>query len=270
MTGVIMAFQDYSFVRGILNSPWVGLRYFRTFFTSYDCGRLIRNTLSVGFIKCILEFPFPILLALMINEVRIQSVKKTTQTISYLPYFLSSVIVVTMLQRILAPDTGMLNQIKALFGGDSSTFYLMSDKYFYQILFTMDIWKFIGWSSIIYLAAISGVDAELYEAGKIDGCGKLRQIWHITLPGISGTIGILFIMNVGSLLSTGVEQIYLLHTPGNKAVSDTLDYFVLQVGIKNGQFGYATAMGLIQGAVGLFLVAVCNSLAKKFASISLW
>ena len=270
MGGVILAFKDYSFRKGIWGSPWVGFRYFRMFFTSNDFPRLLRNTLIVGFIKCILEFPFAIILALLLNEFKNEKFKKISQTITYLPHFLSTVIIVTMLQRILAPNIGVLNQFIGKLGGDSSTFFLMEPKYFFQLLFSMDLWRNIGWDSIIYLAAISGVDAALYEAASIDGCSKLKKIWHITLPGIRGTIGLLFIMGVGGLLSSGFEQIYLLRTPGNMAVADTLDTFVLKMGLMNGQFGYATAVGLIQGVVGLILVIVCNRLSKRFTGVSLW
>ncbi|MGL4345017.1 MAG: ABC transporter permease [Cellulosilyticaceae bacterium] len=270
MTGIVLAFKDYSFKEGIWGSPWVGLRYFETFFTSYDSGRLLKNTLTVGFIKCILEFPFAIILALMLNEIRNLKFKKTVQTITYLPHFLSSVIIVTIMQRVLAPNTGVLNEVIGAMGGDSSTFFLMEVKYFFKILFSMDLWRNIGWDSIIYLAAISAVDTALYEAAEMDGCTKLKKIWHITLPSIRGTIGLLFIMGVGGLLSSGFEQIYLLRTPGNMAVADTLDTFVVRVGLAGGQFGYATAIGLIQGIVGLVLVVVCNKICKKVTEVGLW
>ncbi len=270
MAGLTLAFKDYSFKKGIWGSPWVGFRYFKMFFQSYDAVRLIKNTLTVGFIKCILEFPFAIILALMLNEVKNMKFKKLSQTITYLPHFLSSVIIVTMMQRILAPNTGVLNQIIGLFGGDSSTFFLMEADYFHELLFSMDLWRNIGWDSILYLAAISGVDPALYEAAEIDGCSKLKKMWYITLPGIRGTIGLLFIMGIGGLLSSGFEQIYLLRTPGNMSVADTLDTFVVRVGLQGGQFGYATAIGLIQGLVGLLLVVVCNKISKKMTEVSLW
>lgn len=270
MGGVILAFKDYSFRKGIWGSPWVGFRYFQMFFTSYDFPRLLRNTLIVGLIKCILEFPFAIILALLLNEFKNEKFKKISQTITYLPHFLSTVIIVTMLQRILAPNIGVLNQFIGKLGGNPGTFFLMEPKYFFQLLFSMDLWRNIGWDSIIYLAAISGVDSALYEAASIDGCTRLKKIWHITLPGIRGTIGLLFIMGVGGLLSSGFEQIYLLRTPGNMAVADTLDTFVLKMGLMNGQFGYATAVGLVQGIVGLILVILCNRLSKRFTGVSLW
>jgi putative aldouronate transport system permease protein len=270
MGGILMAFQDFNFRKGIWGSKWIGFQYFITFFTSYDFPRLLRNTLTIGVIKCIIEFPFPIILALMLNEVKNMTFKRASQTISYMPYFMSDVIVVTMMQRLLAPNIGILNSFIAALGGDPSTFFMMEAKYFYRLLFSMDIWKGIGYSSIIYLAAISGVDAELYEAAEIDGCGKIKKIWHVTLPGIAGTIGILFILSVGSLISSSYSQILLLRTPGNMSLADTLDLFVVRVGLQNGQFGYATAVGLVQGLVGLFLVVMTNRISRKYAEVSVW
>ena len=270
MAGNVLAFKEYSFKKGIWGSDFVGLRYFESFFKSYDALRLIKNTLTVGFIKCILEFPFAIILALLLNELKNMKFKKASQTITYLPHFLSSVIIVTMIQRLLAPNNGVINQIIAGLGGDGSTFFLMDAKYFLGILFSMDLWRNIGWDSIIYLAAISSVDTSLYEAAQMDGCGKLKRMWHITLPGIRGTIGLLFIMGVGGLLSSGFEQIYLLRTPGNMQLADTLDTYVVRVGLQGGQFGYATAIGLIQGLVGLVLVITTNKICKKLTEVSLW
>ena len=270
MAGNVQAFKEYSFKKGIWGSDFVGLRYFESFFKSYDALRLIKNTLTVGFIKCILEFPFAIILALLLNELKNMKFKKASQTITYLPHFLSSVIIVTMIQRLLAPNNGVINQIIAGLGGDGSTFFLMDAKYFLGILFSMDLWRNIGWDSIIYLAAISSVDTSLYEAAQMDGCGKLKRMWHITLPGIRGTIGLLFIMGVGGLLSSGFEQIYLLRTPGNMQLADTLDTYVVRVGLQGGQFGYATAIGLIQGLVGLVLVIGTNKICKKLTEVSLW
>ncbi|MDR2176554.1 MAG: ABC transporter permease subunit [Treponema sp.] len=270
MGGILMAFQDFNFRRGIWGSEWIGLRYFITFFTSYDFPRLLRNTLTIGVIKCIIEFPFPIILALMLNEVKNKGFKRVNQTISYMPYFMSDVIVVTIMQRLLAPNTGILNSLIAALGGDPSTFFMMEAKYFYQLLFSMDLWKGIGYSSIIYLAAISGVDPELYEAADIDGCGRIKKIWHITLPAIAGTIGILFILSVGGLISSSYSQILLLRTPGNMALADTLDLFVVRIGLQNGQFGYATAVGLVQGLVGLCLVVSANKISRKYAEVSVW
>lgn len=270
MAGSVLAFKDYSFKKGIWGSPWVGFDYFKTFFNSYDAPRLIKNTLTIGVIKCILEFPFAIILALLLNEIRNMKFKKVSQTITYLPHFLSSVIIVTMIQRILAPNTGVLNQAIAALGGDGSKFFMMEADYFYQILFSMDLWRNIGWDSIMYLAAISSVDLALYEAAEMDGCGKLKKMWHITLPSIRGTIGLLFIMGIGGILSSGVDQVWLLRTPGNMVLADTLDVYVVRMGLQGGQFGYATAIGLVQGLVGLVLVVVCNKICEKMTEVSLW
>ncbi|NLX82621.1 MAG: sugar ABC transporter permease [Clostridiales bacterium] len=270
MAGIVLAFKDFSFRKGIWGSPWVGFDYFKMFFNSYDAQRLIRNTLIIGFMKCVLEFPFAIILALMINELRNARFKKISQTVSYLPHFMSSVIIITMLQRMLAPNTGAINQLIGALGGDSSTFYLMEKKYFLPILFLLDLWKNMGWDSIIFLAAMSGVDPALYEASQIDGCGKLKRMWHITLPGIRSTIGVLFILGVGGLLSSGFDQIYLLRTPGNMEIADTLDVYVVRTGISGGQFGYATAIGLIQGVVGLILVMLSNKISKRITEVGIW
>ena len=270
--GNVLAFKNYSFKLGIWGSPWVEpwTKYFDKFFKSYDCWRLIKNTFRIGFLKCVLEFPFPVVLALLLNEIHSMKFKKITQTISYMPHFMSSVIIVTMIQRILAPDTGLLNQVISALGGDGSIFYMMKSEYFDQILFTMDLWQCIGWDSIIYLAAIASVDAELYEAAEVDGCNRLKRIWHVTLPGIRNTIGLLFIMSVGGLLSSGFSQMWLLRTAGNSSVADTLDVYVVKIGLQKAQFGYASAIGLVQGLVGLILVVAANTISKKVSEVGLW
>lgn len=270
MGGLVLAFKDYKFNKGILGSPWVGLKYFETFFGNYQAFQLIRNTLVIGAIKVILEFPFPIVLALMLNEVKSARYKKLTQTISYLPNFLSWVILVTMMQRLLAPNTGLLNQLIGQFGGNGGTFFMMQESAFYPIVFFSDLWKNIGWNSIIFLAAISGIDPSLYEAARIDGCRKFQEIRHITLPSLRPTIGILFIMGLGGLISSGFDQIYLLRTPGNMALADTLDVYIIRMGLTGGQYGYATAVGLIQGIVSLILVVTANKVSAKVTEVSIW
>lgn len=270
MFGIQLAFKDYQFNKGIWGSKLVGFKHFQTFFNSFDAPRLITNTLRIGFMKTVLEFPFPIIFALILNEIQNMKFRKVTQTISYMPHFLSSVVVVTLLQKIFAPNIGAINQIKAALGGDPSTFYLMDAKYFLPLLFIMDLWKGIGWSSIMYLAAMSGIDTSLYEAANIDGANRLQKIWHITLPGIRSTIGLLFIMGIGGIISSGYEQIYLLLTQGNRSVAQTLDTWVIEMGIQGAQFGYASAVGLIQGLVGLLMVVICNRLSRRYTEVSLW
>ena len=270
MSGLLMAFQEFKFNKNIFNSPWVGFQYFENFFTSYDAGQLIINTVLIGLCKIILAFPFPIIFALMLNDVKNKKYKKITQTISYLPHFISWVVVVAIVQLMLAPDTGLLNQVKTALGGDGSTFYMMESAFFYPIMFISHIWKTVGWESIIYLAAISGLDPQLYEAADMDGANKWTQIWNVTIPGIKPTMGILFILGLGSLVATGYDQIYLLRTPGNMTLADTLDTYVIRVGLTGGQYGYATAVGLIQGIVGLLLVTFANKLGKKYSEVSVW
>ena len=268
--GNVLAFKDYSFKKGIWGSPWVGMKYFRMFFTSYDCRRLILNTLHIGFIKCILEFPFAIILALLLNEMRALRYKKLTQTITYLPHFLSSVIIITMLQRILAPNTGVLNQIIGRFGGDSSTFYLMKAEYFHRPLFLMDIWRNIGWDSIIYLSAMCSIDPGVYEAAEIDGAGRLRKMWHVTLPQIRPTIIILFIFAVGGLMASGHEKIILLYNPLTYDTSDVIASYVYRRGLQEASYSFATAVGLISSVVNFLLLWITNKISKKYSEISIF
>ncbi|RAP74571.1 ABC transporter permease [Paenibacillus montanisoli] len=270
MGGLLLAFKEYKFNKGLLHSPWVGFDYFVTFFNSYKSKELISNTLIISGMKLFLYLPFPIMMALMFNEIRSKWFKNVSQSILYLPHFLSWVIVIGLVQRLLAPDTGLLNQFIAEMGGDGSTFYLMEPQYFYQIMFGSHMWKSLGWDSIIYLAAIAGVNQELYEAAKIDGASKFREMWNITIPSITPTIVILFILSIGGILSAGFDQIYLLRTPGNMQYADILDTYIIQVGLKGGQYGYATAVGMFQGLIGLVLVIIANRISRKVSETSLW
>ncbi|MFD0695548.1 ABC transporter permease [Paenibacillus sp. GCM10027628] len=270
MGGLMLAFKNYQFNKGILGSPWVGFTYFKAFFNDYQSGMLIKNTLIISSIKVFLGLPFPILLALMFNEVKNRRFRGITQSISYLPHFLSWVIVVGLMQRVLAPDTGLLNEAIQFFGGDGSTFFMMESKYFYPLMFGSHIWQSIGWDSIIYLAAMAGINPELHEAARIDGANKWHEIWHVTLPGIRLTISILFILSLGSILQAGFDQIYLMRTPGNMELADILDTYIIRVGLQNGQYGYATAVGLMQGIIGLILVVAANRASRKFFDESIW
>ncbi len=270
MIGLLQAFKEFRFDKSIFQSNWVGFKYFIDFFSNYRAPQYIYNTVVIGFIKTVLEFPFAIILALMINDVRNISLKKGIQTITYLPHFLSGVVAIAIFQRMLAPDIGILNQIRGFFGLDSSVFFMMEENYFYSILMSYDIWKGVGWGSIIYLAAISGVDQQLYEAARIDGASKLKEIWHITLPCIRPTIGIQFILGLGGIVSTGYEQLLLFRTPGNMKLVETLDILVIDQGLRLGNYGYATAVGLLQGIVGLILVVLANKTSKKMTEVSVW
>jgi len=270
MGGLLLAFKEYKFNAGILGSPWVGFKYFEKFFNDYQSGQLIRNTLIISCMKLFVGLPFPILLALMFNEIKNKWFKNIAQSISYLPHFLSWVVVIGLVQRVLAPNTGLLNEAIDYFGGDGSIFYMNDANYFYQIMFGSHIWKSIGWDSIIYLAAIAGINQDMYEAAKIDGASKWKEIWHITLPSITPTIVILFILSLGSILSAGFDQIYLLRMPGNMQLADILDTYVIRVGLQGGQYGYATAVGMMQGVIGLVLVVIANRISRKVSETSLW
>ncbi|OAS82682.1 MULTISPECIES: ABC transporter permease [Metabacillus] len=269
MYGITIAFKDFNFVKGILGSPWAGLKYFEQFFNYYQAGEIIRNTIIISLMKLIIGFPMPIILALMLNEVRVAKFKRTVQTISYLPHFISWVVVVTLMQRILSPYGGPINELIAVLGLDKIQF-LGNLNYFYQLIIGSDIWKGVGWGAIIYLAAISGVDPQLYEAAKMDGANRFRQMWHVTLPSISGVMVILFILACGGIMSAGYEQLLLLNTPSTASIGTVLDVYVIKAGLEQGRFSYATAVGLFQGIIGLILIISANRISKKVNGTSLW
>lgn len=267
MTGIILAFRDFTFTSGMYGEGWVGLEYFIDFFSHRETPQYIRNTLIVSGIKLFLYLPFPILLALMFNEIKKPKLRSVYQSISYLPYFISWVVVIGIMNRLFAPDTGLVNILLENLGmTDGSTFWAMENAFFYPAIFGSYLWKNIGWDSIIYFAAIMGISTSLYEAAVIDGANRLKQTWHITLPGIRSTIVILFILSLGSILTAGFDQVYLMQNPGNFAVSETIDTYIVKTGLEQAKYGPATAVGLVQGLVGLVLTLIVNKVADKFDS----
>lgn len=270
MSGLILSVKEYKFNAGIFGGKFVGLKYFNEFFKDPSSFTYIRNTLIISFIKLFIYLPFPIILALMFNEVRNDKWRGRFQSISYLPYFLSWVVVVGLMNRLLAPNSGLLNMLLAPTGFDSSRYIMMERGAFFPLVFLSYLWKNIGWDSIIYYAAIVGINQSLYEASAIDGASRLKQIRHVTIPGISSTIIILFILSLGSIMSSGFDQIYLLNNPGNAALSETIDTYIVRTGIQGGQFGYATAVGVIQGIIGLIATIVVNRITSKKYGTSLW
>ena len=268
MYGVTMAFRDFKFNLGLFGSPWVGFKYFTAFFNYYDFWSIIKNTLVISFFKLIVYFPLPIIFALMLNEVRSKYLKVIIQTASYLPYFVSWVIAVVVFQQFLSLD-GIINQIRQTMGL-APVFYMNDVEYFYPIMFLSYVWKTLGFSSIIYFAALANVDVSLYEAATVDGAGRLRQIWHISLPSIAPTVVMLFILSLAGVLSAGWDQIYLLRTPGNTEVSDILDTYIINEGFKNAQFGYATAVSLFQSVIGLIMVVFTDRLSKRLTETSIF
>lgn len=270
MYGVIIAFKDYNIIRSIAAAPWAGLEHFRAFLEDENLLNVIYNTLGMSLIKLFIGFPLPIIFALFLNELRSIRLKKAVQTISYLPHFLSWVILGGILATWLA-DIGIINNIlMALHIIDEPISYLAEPKYFWSIVITSDIWKEIGWSAIIYLAAISSVSPELYEAATIDGAGRFQKMWYVTLPCIKATITILFILAVSGVLNSNFDQILVLRNSLNESASNVIDVYVYQTGLLSGRYSYATAVGLIKAVIALILLLIANKVAKKINNTSLF
>lgn len=264
MYGVIIAFKDFSPGKGILGSDWIGLEHFRMFFTSDYAWRVIRNTLQISFYSLIFGFPVPILLALLINEVRHTGFKRLVQTFSYLPHFISTVVICGMLVDFCSRE-GLFS---VAFGIHDNL--LAIPKYFKTIFVSSGIWQTAGWSSIIYLAALTGIDMELYEAARIDGAGRLRQTLAVTLPGIMPTIVTLFILQIGKVMNVGFEKIILLYNPLTYETADVISSFVYRKGLIEFNYGYSTAVGLFNSIINFLLVIVANAISRKVNDTSLW
>lgn len=270
MYGLTLGFKEFRFDMSIWNSPWVGFKYLNEFLSDSMFWPLLKNTVTISLLKILFGFPAPIILALMLNAVSSLKLKKVLQTVSYLPYFVSWIVVYALLVKFISPTDGMINDLKvALFGGDP-IYFLGKASWFYPLVLLTYVWKNIGWNSIIYMATIAGIDQELYEAAHIDGAGKWKSMLHITMPGLVPTMAILFLLSIGGIMYAGYEQIILLKTPGNSALSQILDTQILQQGIRQGRYGYATVAGFFQGLIGLAAVAASNFTVKKISGISLW
>lgn len=270
MAGEIIAFKNYRFIDGIWGSEWVGFRHFQMLFESLDFWRILRNTLLLNVYSLVFGFPVPILLALLLNEVRKEWYKRTVQNLLYLPHFISWVVLGGIVIAILSPSTGVVNLIlKQILGIEPV--YFMADSTWWPIVYTLSgIWRDAGWGTILYLAAMASIDPQLYEAGKIDGANKLRQIWHITLPGIRSTIAILLILRMGHMLDVGLEQTLMLQNQSVLDVADVISTYVYRVGLQNMNYSYTTALGLFQSLIGLILVVGVNLLIRKSGERGLW
>lgn len=269
MGGIIIAFQKYSPFLGILKSPFVGLYHFKSFFTGMDFFMLLKNTLALSILSLIFYFPAPIILSLILNEIKNQKYKRTIQTFIYIPHFISWVIIASITYQIFNINDGIFNVIlKELTGKTVNILGL--PQYFRALIIGQSIWKETGYGTIIFLAALSGVDMELYEAARVDGAGRWRLMWHITLPALKGTIVIMLILRVGSILNTGYEQIFLMRNSLNISAAEVFDTYIYQKGITNGQFSYSTAAGLFKSIVGLILVLGSNKLAKKMGETGIY
>ncbi|MNJ34834.1 putative multiple-sugar transport system permease YteP [compost metagenome] len=262
MGGLVIAFQDYQPFLGITGSPWVGFKHFIRLFTEPTFFMLLRNTLILFALNIVIFFPLPIILALMLNEVRNKYFKNAVQTIIYIPHFMSWVIIVSITYVFLTLDGGIINEFIVSLGGKKISF-LTSPEWLRTIYIGQIIWKELGWSTIIYLAAITVVDPQLYEAAEMDGAARLRKTWHITLPAIRPVIITLLILKIGSTLDLGFEHMYLLLNSLNREVAEIFDTYIYTAGLKNGQLSFSTTVGLFKGVVGLVLVMASNKLAKK-------
>ncbi|WP_397386823.1 ABC transporter permease [Paenibacillus sp. MMS20-IR301] len=262
MGGLIISFQDYQPYMGIGGSPWVGFKHFIRLFTEPTFLMLLRNTLILFALNLVIFFPLPIILSLMLNEVRNKMFKNVVQTIIYIPHFLSWVIIVSITYVFMNVDGGVLNEAIAALGGRKISF-LTSPEWLRAVYIAQIIWKELGWSTIIYLAAITVVDTQLYEAAEMDGAGRLRKTWHVTLPAIRPVIITLLILKIGHTLDLGFEHMYLLINSLNREVGEIFDTYIYTAGLKNGQLSFSTTVGLFKGLVGLILVMLSNKLAKK-------
>jgi len=270
MYGITLAFKDFKILKGISGSPWAGLKYFTQLFESLSFAEVLRNTLIISFEKLLFSFPAPILLALFINEVKMPLAKKAFQTCSYLPHFISWIIAAALIEDLLSLN-GPVNAVNVMLGGQP-VYYMASTTAFRPILVISAIWKNAGWNSIIYLAAISGIDQGLYEAAIMDGASKRQMIWHITLPCIRLTIVTLFLLDIGKIMFAGFDQVYNLYSPAVYSVGDVLDTYTYRQGLTKNNYSYATAAGLFQNVIGFLLVIISNLLVSKLSDgeASIW
>ncbi len=270
--GIVIAFKDispFSSVADVVTKPFVGFKWFRQLFESFYFWQIMRNTVWISLLKLVCVFPAEIVLALLINEVRFTRVKRTIQTVCYIPHFFSMVVVAGIVMSLLTTEGGLLNQLIVLFGGEP-TMFLGDPRKFRGVLVLTTLWQEVGWGTILYLAAMSNIDPQLYEAAVIDGAGRGRQAWHITLPGITFVIIILLIFRVGGLLNAGFEQILLLYSPPVYEVADILDTYVYRSGILGLKYSFAAAVGLFKAVLAAALLLGANLLAKRLGRTGIW
>lgn len=268
MYGAIIAFKDFAPAKGIMGSPWVGFKHFERFFSSIYFVRVFKNTLLLSFYNLLFGFPAPIILALLLNELSSNKFKKTVQTISYLPHFISLVVICGMIKEFSGTN-GIINDFLALLGMERSPL-LQNPGVFRPIYVISDIWQHIGWGCIIYLAALAGISPQLYEAAMIDGAGRFKRIWHVTIPGIAPTIIILLILRIGRLLSVGFEKVILLYNPATYETADIIASYVYRIGLLEFSWSYSTAIGLFNSIINFTLIILANKISRKYSETSLW
>lgn len=269
MYGVQIAFKDYKTSLGFWGSPWVGIKHFNRFFNSYYFVTIIKNTLTLTILTLVLGFPLPIILALLLNEIKHNRYKKLVQTVSFAPHFISTVVLCGMIILFLNPSSGIFNHIRVFFGLEPINF-LQEPKLYKWIHVLSGIWQETGWSSVIFFAALSGVDPELLEAARIDGANKLQRIIYINFPVLVPTIITLLILRCGSLLSVGYEKVYLLQNDTNLSASEVISTYVYKSGLINADFSFSTAVGLFNSVVNCLMLIIVNYIARKYSEISLW
>lgn len=269
MYGIIIAFKDFNFSKGILGSPWIGFENFRYMFGLSDFYTVFWNSLYLSFLRLVIGFPFPILLALLLNEMRNRTYQRITQTIIYLPHFISWVVIGGILVNFLSPSWGVVNIFLKQFGFEP-VFFLADTNYFRPLVILSSMWKESGWESILYLAAMVGINTELYEAASIDGANRFQKIRYVTLPGIKSTIIILLILRLGHIMGNGFEQIFVLQNPLNLSVSEVFETYVYRVGLIGGRFSFGTTVGLFTSVIGLIFLVASNQIAKWMKEDGIW
>lgn len=268
--GLLLAFKDFKYNLGILGSPWNDFQHFRDLITDPFFPRIVRNSVIISVLKLAFAFPAPILLAILINEIRTDPLKRTIQSISYLPHFMSWVVLAGVIRELLSPQRGLPRFVGELLGAETVPDLLADPQFFRAMLVATHIWQAIGWGSIIYFAAISTIDPELYEVAALDGAGRVRIAWHITVPSLAPVITVFFLFQIARLLNAGFDQIFNLYHPLVYEVADILDTYVYRVGILRGDFGYATAVGLFKNVIGVALLVSANAVIKRYNQYGIW
>lgn len=269
MYGLIIAFKDFNFSKGIWGSPWVGLKHFEFLFSYPDFYRIVKNTILMNVYELLFSFPAPLILALLLNELKNVVFKRSIQTVVYFPHFLSWVVFGGIVIQLLSPNDGLVNQLREAMGLET-VHYMIRSEYFRPIVILSLILKESGWGAIIYLAALSGIDPEQYEAATIDGATRWQKLFHITIPGIRNTIIILLILKIGTMLDYGFEQIYVMYNPSVYDVGDVLSTYIYRIGLQDARFSMTTAIGLFQSVIGFILIWSANRLARRFSDSALW
>ena len=269
MVNAVLAFKDYNVIKGIWGSPWAGTKYFELLFQNPAFVTLIKNTLYISFYSLIVGFPVPILLALALNEIKNGTFKKTVQMVTYAPYFISTVVMVSIIMLFLSPRLGIINTIAGALGFEAVNF-LGEPGLFRSIYVFSDVWQSMGYSAVIYLAALAGIDPSLYEAAKVDGANRFQKILNVDLPGLLPAAVIILILSVGNMMAVGFEKIYLLQNPLNLSASEIISTYVYKTGLLNANYSFATAVGLFNSVINLVLLLTVNAAAKRLSNTSLW